>query len=206
MTLDEFLEAALAALGGRDLVLGVRSYHARARREPAGVEVVVARAAGGRIRVDEVVADGTKTLVVDGCRGVEIEHGVAKALEPEAVASLRREARLVPRNLLAHGREYDLALAERSGVVTISFPAERVTYEFDASTLLCRGLVDEAEGRRIDYDDYRAVGGIQTAFRERTTPARHGAFHLVYESVEYNEDLPGELFLLPETTSQNGSG
>jgi hypothetical protein len=197
MRLAEFLESALRAVGGRERVLGVRTYRATAGRDPDGARISIVRAAGGRIRIDDRSDGATTSVIVVGDAGVRVSGGVAVPLAAGEIAEIRRDARLAPRNLLAHAAEHALALVAPTDpdAIVVELADEGVRYRFSAATLLCSTLVDARRGRVVDYEDYRDIDGLMTPFLERITTGAT-TLELRYEDVAYNEELPESHFAL----------
>jgi hypothetical protein len=211
MDMRDILAAALAAAGGLDRLRAVRTYRAELLRAPAAdpaaaTAITVWRAAGGRIRIEEVSPIGRSVRVVDGDRGTRMDDpegpGHVTPLAPGAVAEMRRQARIAPRNLLAHSAERDLAFAGEAAApggapaLAVDLPSESVRYLFDPGTHLCAALLDFAESRHVSFEDYRVVDGIATPFAERegALDASSHAFTSVYVKVAYNVELPNGLF------------
>jgi hypothetical protein len=190
MTLDELIDAAQRAVGGLDRLRAIRTYHAelrRVRESGAASTVLVWRAAGGRVRVEERLPEG---------RVVRVTGGPAETFDPAERAELLRDARIAPRNMLAHAAEHALALRGRpapDGSHIVSFPAEFVLYLFDASTFRCRRLIDLMRRRRIEFENYREVDGVVTPFVERHVGADQ-SFADLYMRVAYDVDVPDKLF------------
>lgn len=185
MDLTDLITSARDALGGLDRIRAVRTYNARMRRVRAdgrASTVEVWRAAGGRVRVEERTDAGRIVRVANGAERV----------------ALLREARVAPRNLLAHADEYALALRDHpapDGSRIVSFPAEFVLYCFNPTTFHCTRLIDLSAGRRTAFADYRVVDGIATPFSERHTAAEaRDGFEDTYLHVAYDLDLPDDLF------------
>ena len=215
MDLTRLIEAAAAALGGAERLRTIRTYRAEAIRQPAGggpaAELRVWRAAGGRIRVEETEPGaGSRAWVVDGDSGVLVSRALPAnpprrfPLWAEDVAEIRREARLAPRNVLAHAHELDLAGGEAahapdgSPAVALELRPEGVRYYFHPQSFLCVAMVDAARDRRVEYAEYRKVGGVLTPFEERhAIVGRPSDAHAVeYDVVAYDEELPADLFSL----------
>ncbi len=154
------------------------------------------RAAGGRIRIEERAAASRTIRVADGPVGT---------LDDTERADLLRDARIAPRNMLAHAAEHPLAMRDRpapDGSRIVSFPAEFVLYLFRPETFLCARMIDLVRDRRTDFGDYRAVDGITTPFAERhTSTNRTNTFADSYIRVAYNLDLSDTLF----TAAPSGS-
>jgi len=192
MTCEELISAAQEALGGLERLRGIRSYQAELRRvrdDGTASTVSVWRAAGGRVRIEERATGRRTVRVADGRSGT---FGDAERAE------MVRDARVVPRNMLAHAGEYALALRDRpapDGSRIVSFPAEFVLYLFRPETFLCARLIDLSRECRIEYGDYRDVDGVATPFAERHVLTNGGrSFEDTYLRVAYNLELPDELF------------
>src|SRR6185369_16835033 len=149
MNLDELIDAAQRAAGGLERLRAIRTYHAeirRVRESGAASTVLVWRAAGGRVRVEERSSEG---------RVVRVTGGPDETFGAAERAELLRDARIAPRNMLAHAAEHALALRNRpapDGSRIVSFPAEFVLYLFDASTFRCRRLIDLVRNCRIEFE------------------------------------------------------
>jgi hypothetical protein len=191
MDCTEIIAAAQQAIGGLDRLRSIRTYHAELRRvrDGAGASTVaVWRAAGGRIRIEEQSRRGRTVRVTNGAAG---SLGDAERLE------LLRDARIAPRNMLAHADEYALALRSRpapDGARLVSFPTEFVLYLFHSELFLCTKLFDLVRNRRIEYADYRNTDGILTPYAERHVFAGRVGFEDTYRRVAYNLDLADDLF------------
>lgn len=192
MTCDDIIAAAQDAIGGLERLRSIRTYHAEIRRTRANgrtSSVSIWRAAGGRIRVEEAER---------ATRTVRIANGTAGSFDEAERAELLRDARIAPRNMLAHAGEYDLALRERAapdGTRIVSFPAEFVLYLFDPATFLCKWVIDLVRNRRTELGDYKVVDAIRTPFIERHIAADPLAdFDDRYVRVAYNLELDDELF------------
>ena len=120
MTIQELLEKALAAAGGYEQISAIESYRAEMRREmPTRGQVstmMIWRAAGGRIRIEEFSRGGRTVRIVNGDTGMRLDEDGASAkvvraqLPADEVMTIRRDARVAPRNMLAHARKYHLVL------------------------------------------------------------------------------------------------
>jgi hypothetical protein len=191
MDCAQLIAAAQDALGGLERIRSVRTYHAVFNRthDHGEVETVsVWRAAGGRIRVERRVGDRVDVRVANGSAGT---------LDDADRSELLRDARIAPRNMLAHAAEHRLALRSRpapDGSRIVSFPAELVIYLFDSKSFLCSGVVDLGRHRRAELADYRTVDGIRTPFVERHTLTGR-AFRDVYSEVAFNRELSDDLFV-----------
>ncbi len=191
MECQDLIAAAQDAMGGLERLRRIRSYHAvikRVRNDGAPSTVLVWRAAGGRIRIEERSPAATLVLIANGSAG---------SIDSAERARLLRDARITPRNMLAHADEHALALRSRpapDGSRLISFPGELVLYLFDPATHLCRRLFDLPRRRRIDLSDYRLVSGVSTAFTERHHLGDDTGFEDTYQSVAYDLDLSDRLF------------
>jgi hypothetical protein len=209
MTIREILTNALVAAGGYERIRAIRSYRAEMRCEwpERGLTstTLVWRAVGGRVRIEEFSRRGRTVRVVNGDVGVRVdEEGSSGAirrdvLAPEDVAAIRHDARVAPRNLLAHAFDYELIFAglvktPNGSRIALQFPAEQVNYFFDSTTYHCTHLFDVRD-RSVAFDDYRMVAGIATPFVERVT-SNNGTESCVknYTSVSYDLDLPADLF------------
>jgi len=208
MTIRDFVQKALDAIGGNDRIRAIRSYRAEMRCEWTARGTVsttlVWRAPGGRVRLEEFSRRGRSVRVVNADTGARFEEDGASGsvsqsmLEPAEVAHIRREAKIAPRNLLAHALDYDLefkgAINTPTGMrYALSFPAERVSYFFDAESFLCTRLFDIGE-RSLSYDDYRMVLGVATPFAEREILSGGETCIRTYTSVTYDVDFPEDLF------------
>jgi hypothetical protein len=189
MTTEELIAEAREALGGLDRIRAVRSYHSIARRttRPSGREqtVEVWRAAGGRVRIEE---RSGRTATVKST-----ESGKADERE-----ELLRDARIAPRNMLAHADERKLvlrAMPSFEGTHVLSAPEELVLYFFDPQTKLCVRTIDLAGKRRIEMSDYRTVDGIATPFFERCTRENTDrGYEERFLTIEYNAPVPEGIF------------
>jgi hypothetical protein len=121
-----------------------------------------------------------------------------------AVAELRREARIAPRNFLAHAGEHDLVYAGEvtapggAPALAVDLPAESARYLFDPTSHLCLALIDSARSHRLAFGDYRTIDGIATPFveHEGATEREAAAFTSLYIKVAYNVALPENLFTI----------
>lgn len=196
MTCAELIEAAQATAGGLDRLRAIRTYHAelrRVRESGAASTVLVWRAAGGRIRIEERSPQG---------RTVRVTGGPSETFADTERAELLRDARIAPRNLLAHAAEHGLALRNRpapDGSRIVSFPGEFVLYLFDSKTFLCRRLIDLVRNRRIEFDGYRIVDGIMTPFVERHVGDE--SFADLYVRVAYDLEISDALFTAERSRS-----
>ena len=192
MTKDELIAAAQKAIGGLDRVRGIRSYRARIRRtyhpENRVAEVTVWRAAGGRVRIEERSG---------ATRVVEATHG-PDASSDDVRERILRDARISPRNVLAHAAEHRTTLRGHpapDGAYVLSLPEELVLYFVDPVEFRCVRLIDLARKRRIAFGDFREVDGIVTPFVEsHTHDDRKGAFEDAFQSVAYDVDVPESVF------------
>src|SRR5215217_4527189 len=101
------IAAAQHAIGGLARIRAIRTYHAELRRVRDGggaTTVSIWRAAGGRVRIEERVRDG---------RVVRLANGAEGTIGDAERAEILRDARISPRNMLAHAAEYALALRDR---------------------------------------------------------------------------------------------
>jgi hypothetical protein len=209
MTIREILANALVAAGGYERIRAIRSYRAEMRCEWPAQKLVsttlVWRAPGGRVRLEEFSRRGRTVRIVNGDVGMRVDEEGASgtlsrtALVPQEVAAIRREARIAPRNLLAHAFDYELVYVGQVSTpngtrLAVRFPAEQVGYFFDSQTYLCTRLFDVGE-RNVKFDDHRMVSGIATPFVERETTGT-GVESCVksYTSVSYDLDFPADLF------------
>lgn len=191
MNCEELIAAAQEALGGLERIRGIRTYHAVMRRVTdagAAATVSIWRAAGGKVRIERRAGGSTDVRVANGATGTIGEDERAEML---------RDARLSPRNMLAHAAEYRLTLRSRpapDGSRLVSFPAEMALYLFDPRTFLCRKLIDLPRRCRVEYEDYRVVDGIPTPFSERRVSNATSGFRDTYSYVAYNMELDEALF------------
>jgi hypothetical protein len=192
MTKDELIAAAQEAAGGLDRMRAVRSYRARIRRTyyPEGrvAEVTVWRAAGGRVRVEERGG---------GARHVEATWGPDASSE-EVRERLLRDARISPRNVLAHADEHRLALRGHpapDGAYVLSLADELVLYFIHPVEFRCVRMIDLARKRRIAFSGFRRVDGIVSPFVEQHTfDGSSEYFEDAYQSVAYNVEVPESVF------------
>ena len=192
MTLAELIDAAQRAVGGLDRLRAIRTYHAelrRVRESGAASTVLVWRAAGGRVRVEERAPER---------RVVRVTGGPAETFDPAERAELLRDARIAPRNMLAHADERKLvlrAMPSFEGTHVLSAPEELVLYFFDPQTKLCVRTIDLAGKRRIEMSDYRTVDGIATPFFERCTRENTDrGYEERFLTIEYNAPVPEGIF------------
>jgi hypothetical protein len=182
----DFIRRAQDALGGIERLRDIRTFEAHAKRRQWGggnSTVSIWRAAGGNIRVEETSGSRTFVRLVRAGSGDD---------------TLLREARITPRNVLAHADEHNLTVRDHatpSGARLISFPAEFALYVFDPATWLCTLVIDLLRKRRIELTDYRTVDGIATPFLERHVAETDGpSFDQEYVAITYNGILPNGIF------------
>lgn len=193
MTRDGLIAAAQTALGGLGRLLAVRSYHARLLRTNGSdgrqSAITIWRAAGGRVRVEEET---------EGVRTVRSTGGAAGPAAEAERADLLREARIAPRNMLAHAAEHRLSLRSNSapdGSFVLSMPRDFTIYLIDPASFLCTRMIDIMKDHRVEFGDFRAVDGIATPFFEhhsrRSSPE---TFEDVYLHVAYDVEPPEGTF------------
>ena len=197
MQLHELVEKALRAIGGAEQILSVNTFRARYFQEPGGLVVEVSRAAGGRVRIDYDTSGEVNSILVNGSVGMELVSGISRPLDEEEITQIRRDARLVPRNFLAHAHEYEITVAEENDGFRVFFPAEECLFVFDGQVALCRRRFDGRSGDTTEYRDYREVSGLLTPFFELITSERHDPIERRYELVEYNAALSEQTFSAP---------
>lgn len=192
MTCEELIAAAQEALGGLERIRSVRTYHAvlrRAHETRATETVTVWRAAGGRIRVERRTKNGAVVA--------RVANGTGGSMADDDRVELLRDARIAPRNFLAHAAEHRLALRSRpapNGCRIVSHPAELVLYLFDPKSFQCAAILDVSRRRRIELFEYRTVSGIATPFREHHVITGAPGFRDTYTAVSYDEPLSDSLF------------
>jgi hypothetical protein len=191
MDCQKLIAAAQEALGGIERIKAIRTYHAVMRRmhnDGRTATVSLWRAAGGRIRVEECAPDRTE---------LRVANAAASTFGDAERAELLRDARIAPRNMLAHAAEHRLAMRSRpapDGSRIVSYPTEFVLYLFNRQTFLCTKMIDLSRHRRIEFRDYRVVDGIATPFAEKHVFADDVRFDDAYVRIEYNLDLAEGLF------------
>lgn len=192
MTIEELITGAQEALGGLERIRAVTSYRAIVRRThvPSGrvSTLTIWRAAGGRIRIDEERGKERKIRATCG----------AHRSDERTRAKMLRDARLSPRNMLAHAGERRLALRNHpapDGCHVVSAPDELALYFVDPVALRCVRMIDLAGRCRYSYGDYRTVDGIVTPFLERHADEETDKGSVdEYVDVVYDVALPDDLF------------
>lgn len=208
------LDLAVAAKGGRDRLLALRTLHTtgavrlrRADREVTGrFERWVA--APDRQRLDVTLDGRTIAVIVAGDDVGERDGERAGAVDGEAadqlVAALWRDRDLVLQHALAADvRVGDASTETLDGVRCDAFTIRRagqprVRVLLDATTHAIVRLVplgDDARGHE-DAADYRAVDGVQLAHRI-TAVGPGPTLEFTVETAEVDAAIAPELFALP---------
>jgi hypothetical protein len=211
--LGELIKRARDALGGQQQLTNIVTFRSEMIRRMAQADgtvetigVKVYRAAGGRIRSEEMPLKGQQVIrVVNGWAGRKIIRNLATGTEtvsdlsPDEIAWLRREAKIFPRNFLAHADEYDiryLGTRQEEGVsgYCVEFLEEKTIYCFDPMSYLCRMMTDHVTESVWTFDDFAPVDGIVTVrkiiMRQKDGVTIQDQLMLV----RYNEPLHDGLF------------
>ncbi len=180
----EYLQRAIAAIGGKDTLAAVHGFHAsgviRSGRAPAVREQIWFRDDGSLRMVRRVLATTIETVVTPD-RAVETAGGEKRPLGLEEVRPLLDEARRWPLMLLAEfargDAEYRLVsirpVGDRQMAVLerVADTPDRVRIEVDTGSGLIRAVVAGEKrdtGRvflREEYRDYRTIdGGVRVPF------------------------------------------
>ena len=184
-------------LGAPDLVQRIATY----------------RAAGGRIRIETYPAEDSDAA------GPPLRALVLPGFDPaahaatDAASRALREARLEPRNVLAHLGEKShvirhvhpaadgsgshgagpAPLNSREEAVELDLPEESARYLFDPVTHLCAERIDSAFRTRTHYLEWHPVDGIATPFLE-IVETEGSAAEIRMLAIAYDLDLPDTLF------------
>ncbi len=215
LPLDQFLEKAAQALGGRERIASVQTYAQEARitlrraEGPSQGMMKLFRARGGKIRIEERLdVPPPSILIVNGAEGwickerIEGQPPCVVPMTLSEIETIRRNAICSPRNLIAHAREYTIrgpasVAADRAGwrIVVDELEGE---YLFDAESLLCLELVDRRDQRRFRYRAYHPCDGIQMPWSiEIVDPNGIRRIEEIL-SARYNLPLDESLFQPPE--------
>jgi len=210
--LEELIKRARDALGGQPRLKSIVTFRSEAIRQTTRadgtvemIQVKTYRAAGGRIRLEEISLKGQHAIrVVNGWIGRKLIRDPATGAEMvsdlaiDEIASLRREAKILPRNFLAHADEYDIHLGARqeqnvSGYC-VEFHEEKTMYCFDPVSYLCRMMMDQVTESVWMFDDFAPVDGIATASRISVRQKDGVTIQDQLTLVQYNEPFPDTLF------------
>lgn len=214
------VDRLLLAMGGAGPIRSVRTMLRETRTwrrvgsgPPRPYErTVTHRAAGGKIRV-EIIPCSAAPQAGDPGGTARAHPGLPRLLvvspstrprtpedrtgHPDLVAAALRDARLEPRNLLAHIGELNVSIRTAEGVdesragIEIELLDERAVFTFDSVTGLCTGRRDYEAGLETAYFDWRFVKGINTPFLEIE---RGGGFERSLLAIAYDLPLPNTLF------------
>jgi hypothetical protein len=208
--LRELIEQAREALGGQQRLKQIVSFRSDAVRritgQAAASQFKTHRAVGGRVRLEEIFPTGRQVIqVVNGLTGQKIIRHATTAdetvsdLTPEEIASLRREAKILPRNFLVHADEYEVGYLGIGQVENLSghcieFRQEQIIYCFNPGSYYCQIMTDSIADSVWAFDDFAAVDGIVTPMKVTKRLTQGVAIEDQLALVRYNEPLPDSLF------------
>lgn len=216
-SLNEVMARAREALGGLHRLQEVNSYTAEVayirhapHRPPIRWVNRTYRVHGGRIRIEEEYPDGLLVMrVINALRGCLIirpvgqEREVVTRLSLEELVGIRRDAKIAPRNFLAHADEYDVRYRGVESIegfegLCLEFVAEETRYYFDPSSYLCRRMRDWITCALWSFDHYRMIDGIATPHRVSIHQMDGTIITGEFRYVRYNLPIPDAFFCLDD--------
>lgn len=213
-SVDEVLEAELAATGGRAAWTAIRTLHVRGSLAAPGLEGTFEVTAEAPNRTHMIMRIPGSPPMEEGCDGTaswKRQQGIRLATGDE----LARELREAAIKTLDWHTEYD-SIAVAGPAIFASRPTWRVvgtmpgltkTMYFDRETKLQLGEKrTETEGgvtstARMTMSDYRTYGAIQLP---ATVDVTEGAFtmRLTLDEVTLDQPVPAGLFAPPPETAE----